>query len=171
MVIDPIVGVYIPIRWDDHPPPKKNATFDHGTNETWNPGTIRLYESKKVPQKKPTKPTTKGPCCFMTQAVAHIWLPGVARLPIYFVHDWSTGQVPGPRTHLRNKASIRSAISGRVLWGGVGWLAINLVVRPLRRETHWYHGNLRAPPKTIPPQKKNSRPDDQDFFQGSWWVS
>ena len=35
MVINPIVGVYIPIiripikRWDDHP--QKNATFDHGT--------------------------------------------------------------------------------------------------------------------------------------------
>ena len=36
MIINPIVGVYIPIiripikRWDDHP--QKNATFDHGTN-------------------------------------------------------------------------------------------------------------------------------------------
>ena len=34
-LINPIVGVYIPIiripikRWDDHP--QKNATFDHGT--------------------------------------------------------------------------------------------------------------------------------------------
>ena len=63
MVINPIVGVYIPIiripvkRWDDHP--QQNATFNHGSNE--HPKTKKsriLPETNVAPENRP-KPNRK----------------------------------------------------------------------------------------------------------------
>ena len=54
MVINPIVGVYIPMiripikRWDDHP--QNNATFDHGTYASKYQDTLGVDVDRRSPQ-------------------------------------------------------------------------------------------------------------------------